>query len=62
MALFKWNSRKNATKLARLRTKRLKEKFHQLRLRQYFTVLKSQYFATKEFCTRMANLAKIHDH
>eukprot|EP00347_Sterkiella_histriomuscorum_P005910 403354803 len=62
MALYKWNCRKNSTKLARIRTKKLKVKVLQIRLRQYFNAIKNQFYNAKELCQRLSNLAKIHDH
>lgn len=62
MVLRKWNQRKQATKVARIRCKRIKEKVKQIKMRMYFYALRDQFKATKEFISRLSNFARIHDH
>lgn len=61
-AIQKWNSRKEATKLARLRVARLKAKLEQAKKKQVFGAFNKMFKNSKNFMNRMSNLANIHDH
>ena len=61
-AIQKWYSRMQATKMARLRVQRLKEKFERIRKMMVFNGIRQIFNNSKNFMTRMSNLANIHDH
>lgn len=60
-AIRKWLRRKNATKLAKLRVRKLNAAYNNQRLRTYFNALKTQYTKSRNLCYRLANLANVHD-
>lgn len=57
----KWFRRTKATKLAKLRVKRLTAEFKASRLKSYFQAMKSHYQIGKNLCKKLGNLASIHD-
>ncbi len=61
-AVQKWHSRKEATHLALMRIKKLKEKSKYRRKLLVFREIRSKFYASKDFMERMSNLANIHDH
>jgi hypothetical protein len=61
-AIQKWNARKETTKLARLRVRRLREKYERVRKMLVFNAFQELFNNAKNFMTRMSNLANIHDH
>ena len=49
-AIRKWLRRKNATKVAKLRVKKLNTAFYNKRLQAYFTAMRTQFTLTRSLC------------
>jgi hypothetical protein len=45
-----------------MRVERLRARYRILRTRTYFNAMRAHFEAAKNFVSRMANLANIHDH
>jgi hypothetical protein len=61
-AILRWKGRKDKTNISKLRVERLKEKFNYMRKLIVFNAIRTMFQNSKDFMSRMSNLANIHDH